>query len=58
MKVVWFLIVMHGKILNLAICYLEEQHRQEDDLLTEILNTIRNNEMGERHYDILKKNRE
>jgi hypothetical protein len=34
---------------------LEEQHRQEDDLLTEILNTIRNNQMGEKHYDILKK---
>lgn len=43
------------KILNPAVCYLEEQHRQEDDLLTEILNTIRNNEMSEKHYDILKK---
>jgi len=42
------------QILNPAICYIEEQHRQEDDILTEILNTIRNNEMGEKHYELLK----
>jgi ATP-dependent exoDNAse (exonuclease V) alpha subunit len=42
------------QILNPAICYIEEQHRQEDDTLTEILNTIRNNSMEEKHYEHLK----
>lgn len=41
-------------ILNPAICYLEEQHRQEDDKLLEILNTIRSNDMGEKHYELLR----
>lgn len=42
------------KILNPAICYIEEQHRQEDDELTEILNTIRSNNMEEKHYELLR----
>lgn len=42
------------QILNPAICYLEEQHRQEDNTLTEILNTIRSNDVEEKHYEILK----
>ncbi len=42
------------QILNPAICYIEEQHRQDDDVLTEILNTIRSNDMGEKHYELLK----
>jgi len=41
-------------ILNPAICYIEEQHRQEDDTLTEILNSIRNNSLDEYHYDLLR----
>jgi len=41
------------QILNPAICYVEEQHRQEDDSLTEILNTIRSNQIEEKHYEIL-----
>lgn len=41
------------KILNPAICYLTEQHRQEDDVLTEILNTIRTNSLEEKHYNFL-----
>src|ERR1035437_6117762 len=41
------------QILNPAICYIEEQHRQVDGELTEILNTIRNNDMGEKHYEQL-----
>ena len=40
-------------ILNPAICYLEEQHRQEDNDLTEILNTIRSNSMEEKHFELL-----
>ena len=43
------------KILNPAICYLTEQHRQEDDILTEILNTIRENKLTEKHYEYLDK---
>jgi len=43
------------KILNPAICYLTEQHRQEDDILTEILNTIRSNGLEEKHYEELDK---
>jgi len=43
------------KILNPAICYLTEQHRQEDDTLTEILNTIRSNNLLEKHYESLDK---
>lgn len=43
------------KILNPAICYLTEQHRQEDDTLTEILNTIRENNLEEKHYEFLDK---
>jgi hypothetical protein len=41
------------KILNPAICYLTEQHRQEDEILTEILNTIRSNNIEEKHYQYL-----
>jgi len=41
------------QIMNPAICYLEEQHRQEDEILTDILNTIRSNDMGEKHYELL-----
>lgn len=41
-------------ILNPAICYLEEQHRQEDNVLTNILNMIRDNKVEEEHYNILK----
>ncbi len=43
------------KILNPAICYLTEQHRQEDDVLTDILNTIRSNSLEEKHYEELDK---
>lgn len=43
------------KILKLAICYLEEQHRQEDADLMEILNTIRSNSLEEKHYEQLTK---
>ena len=42
------------QILNPAVCYIEEQHRQEDNELTEILNMIRSNDIGEKHYELLK----
>jgi len=40
-------------ILNPAVCYIEEQHRQDDDNLLEILNMIRSNQIGEKHYELL-----
>lgn len=43
------------KILNPAVCYLTEQHRQEDNTLTEILNNIRTNNIEEKHYEHLEK---
>jgi len=49
--------VFNGKswqVLNPAICYIEEQHRQEDDILTQILNTIRENKIEEKHFNLLK----
>ncbi len=42
------------QILNPAVCYLEEQHRQIDNELTEILNMIRSNNIGEKHFDQLR----
>jgi len=45
---------MAWQILNPAICYLEEQHRQDDNTLTEILNMIRDNNISETHYGYLK----
>jgi len=41
------------KILNPAICYLKEQHRQEDEILLDILNNIRSNSIEELQYEIL-----
>ena len=41
------------QLLNPAICYIEEQHRQEDDNLTEILNTIRSNSIDQKHFEQL-----
>ncbi len=43
------------RIMNPAICYLTEQHRQEDDTLTDILNAIRDNTVDVLHYEHLEK---
>jgi len=43
------------QILNPAVCYLEEQFRQKDDTLTDILNKIRSNQIEEGDYQILEK---
>ncbi|MBU4536560.1 AAA family ATPase [Patescibacteria group bacterium] len=41
--------------MNLNICYLEEQYRQEsEDSLLKILNQIRDNEVGQQTWDLLK----
>lgn len=39
--------------LDPVICYLEEQHRQEDDTLLEILTALRNNDLRRRHAEAL-----
>ncbi len=35
------------------VCYLTEQHRQEDELLLSLLSSIRRNEIDEDHYTLL-----
>ncbi|MDE2030975.1 MAG: AAA family ATPase [Patescibacteria group bacterium] len=42
------------RIMNPAICYLTEQHRQVDEELTSILNAIRSDTVEELHYEQLK----
>lgn len=39
--------------LDPTICYLEEQHRQEDDQLLEILTALRGNDLRRRHAEAL-----
>lgn len=39
--------------LNPSICYLEEQHRQDDVVLLDILNSIRSGEISEYHVEKL-----
>ena len=39
--------------LNPVICYLEEQHRQDDDALLSILTALRENDLRRRHVDAL-----
>src|SRR5690606_37216008 len=39
--------------LDPIICYLEEQHRQEDDELLEILTALRANDLRRRHAEAL-----
>ncbi len=39
--------------MGLAMCYLTEQHRQEDDAFLNILNAIRANSLNQSHLDLL-----
>ena len=41
------------KSMNPVICYLTEQHRQDDNLFTEILNALRKNDLQEHHFEHL-----
>ncbi len=43
------------RLMNPAICYLTEQHRQEDQVLTGILNTIRDNTIDVEQFEYLEK---
>lgn len=42
------------KNLNLKVCYLSEQHRQEDGDFLEVLNAVRENRVNEKILEILK----
>jgi ATP-dependent exoDNAse (exonuclease V) alpha subunit len=41
--------------MDLNVCHLSGQYRQKDDLLTQVLNDIRTNNVGERTLEILQK---
>lgn len=43
------------KSMRLAICYITEQHRQEDEIFTEILNKIRQDDLEEMHFEEIQK---
>jgi len=48
--------VIHSNVwknMGLAICYIDEQHRQEDEQFTFLLNAIRDNTIDEGHIDML-----
>ncbi len=48
--------VIHSNVwknMGLAICYIDEQHRQEDEQFTMLLNAIRDNTIDEGHMDML-----
>lgn len=40
------------------VCYLTEQHRQEDEMLLGLLGSIRRNEIEEEHYTLLQEQKE
>lgn len=42
------------KHMNIKICYLEEQHRQDDKQLEDILNALRDGTLKQKHLDLLK----
>ncbi len=48
--------VIHSNVwknMGLAICYIDEQHRQDDEQFTLLLNAIRDNTIDEGHMDML-----
>jgi ATP-dependent DNA helicase PIF1 len=44
--------------MNPLVCYLTEQHRQEDEMLLGLLGSIRRNEIEEEHYTLLQEQKE
>ncbi len=42
------------KAANPVVCYLSEQHRQEDGAYLDLLNAVRRNEVEDYHYETLK----
>lgn len=45
---------MSWEELDLYVCYLDQQFRQNDDTLIDILNSIRNRSLSQNHIDILR----
>lgn len=45
------------KKANLKVCYLTEQHRQNDPVFLEVLTAIRQRRVTEKHKEIIKKNK-
>lgn len=43
------------KSMSPAICYITEQHRQDDEVFTDILNNFRKDSLNEKHIEIIKK---
>ncbi len=41
------------ELLNPTVCYLEEQHRQDDDVFLDILNALRAGDVRRRHVEAL-----
>jgi ATP-dependent exoDNAse (exonuclease V) alpha subunit len=41
------------RVLNPLVCYLTEQHRQEDEVFLELLSAMRRDEMNEAHIETL-----
>lgn len=41
------------KKMNIKVCYLEEQHRQDDEDLQDILNAMRDGTLNQQHLDLL-----
>jgi ATP-dependent DNA helicase PIF1 len=42
------------KAANPVVCYLSEQHRQEDSVFLDLLNAVRRNEVEDYHYETLR----
>jgi hypothetical protein len=43
----------YWKNSNFVVCYITEQHRQDDSRFTEILNAVRTNSLSDDHFEIL-----
>lgn len=41
------------RLMNVKVCYLEEQHRQNDEQLNDILNAMRDGTLKQKHLDLL-----
>ncbi len=49
----WMFLSRAWKEMNLKICYLKEQHRQDDSDLLDILNAMRDDQIEEYHQELL-----
>jgi ATP-dependent exoDNAse (exonuclease V) alpha subunit len=49
----WVFMSHTWREMKLKVCYLQEQHRQEDSQLLDVLNAVRNGDVEEYHQDLL-----